>query len=174
MKGIGTRYKAKLESISVSQWNQSNLHIFHHLLTSGRLPTASDVADCLAYSIKIMDLVNRFEWISVLKYDDEFRMLQHNFCFPWSMDSHHLHDCILLPKRSIIAPAMQKFSMRPKSDYATHVEGLELCRNFNRKSGCNLESCVFKHACNNTRNGKACGESHPGFQHRTKIGGTSQ
>ena len=62
-----------LESVSLSQWVVANTRIFHSLLFSCKLPTSRDVRDYLAYAVKIMQLAGKYEWTSVLKFDDEFR-----------------------------------------------------------------------------------------------------
>ena len=57
------------------------------LLTSNRLHTAADLRDYLSYSIKIFELARKYTWESVLKYDDEYRILQHTCGYPWSFDN---------------------------------------------------------------------------------------
>ena len=42
-------------------------------------------------------MANRFHWVSVLKYDDEFRLLQATYNYPWSFDSNHSHTVFLEP-----------------------------------------------------------------------------
>ena len=68
---VGNR-RPKLEQFSIA-----NIRIFYELLTSNRLPTAADLRDYLSYSIKIFELARKYTWESVLKYDDEYRILQH-------------------------------------------------------------------------------------------------
>ena len=68
----------------------ANTRIFSTLLFAGKLPTARDVKDYLAYTVKVMELASRYVWESVLKYDDEFRQLQAAYGYPWSYNSHHL------------------------------------------------------------------------------------
>ena len=90
--------RPRLESVSLTQWVVANTRIFHSLLFSSKLPTSRDVRDYLAYTVKIMELAGRYEWTSVLKFDDEFRLLQATYSFPWSHDSNHLHQVTLVPK----------------------------------------------------------------------------
>ena len=34
----------------------------------------------------------------MLKYDDEYRILQHTYGYPWCFDNNHLHEVMLLPR----------------------------------------------------------------------------
>ena len=47
-----------------------------------------------------MELANKYQWTSVLKYDEEFRNLQAIYGYPWSFDSNHLHETTLQHKIS--------------------------------------------------------------------------
>ena len=84
----GTK-KVKLESVTIAQWNIANLRIFHHLINLGRLSTPTAVREYLAYSVKILELSTKFSWSSVLRYDDEYRTLQHIYGYSWSQDHSH-------------------------------------------------------------------------------------
>ena len=79
----------------------ANTRIFHSLLFAGKLPTARDIRDYLAYTVKVMELAGKYEWVSVLKFDDEYRQLQATYSFPWSYDSHHLHEVTLVPMAQV-------------------------------------------------------------------------
>ena len=74
--------KVKLESITIEQFNIANLRIFYELLSSNKLPTSDDLRDYLSYSIKVLELPRKYTWESVLKYDDEYRILQHTYGYP--------------------------------------------------------------------------------------------
>ena len=107
--------KPKLEQVSIQQWVVSNTRIFYNLLASRKLSSQVDIQHYLAYTIKIMELSNRYQWVSILKYDDEFRHLQATYNYPWSFDSNHLHTVILEPKRTNPAnpnrtPSNQQFA----------------------------------------------------------------
>lgn len=47
--------------------------------------------------LKIMELATRFQWVSVLKYDGEFRLMEATYNYPWSFDFNHLHTVLLEP-----------------------------------------------------------------------------
>ena len=89
--------KPRLEQITMSQWVVSNTRILYNLLASKKINSQADVQNYLAYTIKIMELSNQYQCTSILKYDDEFRLLQAAYNYPWSFDSNHLHTVILEP-----------------------------------------------------------------------------
>ena len=90
--------KPKLENISVEEFSIANIRIFYELLTSGKLPSAADIRDYLSYSIKVLELARKYSWESVLKYDDEYRIVQHMYGYPWSYDQGHLQEVMLIPR----------------------------------------------------------------------------
>ena len=87
--------KPKLEQVTLQQWVVSNTRIFYNLLASRKFQSHEDIQHYLAYTIKIMELAYRFQLVSVLKYDDEFRLLQATYNYPWSFDSNNLHTVLL-------------------------------------------------------------------------------
>ena len=68
--------KPKLENISVYQYLIASAHILNFLVEGGQIRDFEDIKQYLAYLIKTMELATRFEWKSVLIYDDQFRQLQ--------------------------------------------------------------------------------------------------
>lgn len=131
--------RPRLESVSLSQWVVANTRIFHSLLFSCKLPTSRDVRDYLAYTVKIMELAGKYEWTSVLKFDDEFCQLQATYSFPWSHGSTHLHQITLVPK----AKPKQNTSTQPSSSNQSFVgpntavysaDNKVICRNLIRQA----------------------------------------
>lgn len=177
MLAIGNK-KPRLESLSMEQYNIANLRIFYELLSSARLPTSSDLRDYLSYSIKILELARKYTWESVLKYDDEYRILQHTYGYPWSFDNSHLHEVMLIP-RWASPPVSNTSSTLSKgnsgspasgssSGFPTHTSsGVEICRNFNRQKGCQKTECKFTHVCNRKIGNQACGKPHSGQNHNS-------
>ena len=168
--------KPKLESISIPQWVVANTRIFYTLLSEGKLSTQSAIQDYLAYTVKIMELIARYDWKSILMYDNEFRKLQAIYKFSWSFDSTHLHTVLLQP---IYKPNPPTATTKPSASntnqrnaFASFTpDGRVICRNFNGPRGCTLPNCNFAHVCNRKIAGKACAMSHPGFSqgHPTRI-----
>ena len=62
-----------------------------------------------------MELANRFHWVSVSKYDDEFRLLQARYNYPWSFDSNHLQTFFLepFPKEQSVARWVLVLTLTP-------------------------------------------------------------
>ena len=161
--------RPRLESVSLSQWVVANTRIFHSLLFSCKLPTSRDVRDYLAYTVKIMELAGKYEWTSVLKFDDEFRQLQATYSFPWSHDSTHLHQITLVPKvkpkqNNSIQPSSFNQSFVGPNTAVYSADNKVICRKFN-STGCQNSPCHFAHVCNRKVKGKACSSSHPATQH---------
>ncbi|KAL9967212.1 hypothetical protein ACROYT_G025390 [Oculina patagonica] len=64
--------KPKLESITLQQWVVGNTHFQNYL----------------AYTVKIMELSSKYEWRSVLLYDNEFHKLQAIYSFHGVLTPH--------------------------------------------------------------------------------------
>ena len=60
----------------------------------------------LGYIVKVMELAGKFEWLSVLKFDDDFRHIQALYNYPWLPESHHLHLTRLQPKQTAMAASV--------------------------------------------------------------------
>ena len=73
----------------------------------------NNIGDYFSYTVKAMELATKYEWKSVLRYDDEFRHLQSVYGFPWSYDSNHLHTVILEAKLPTSSTILQL--VRPNS-----------------------------------------------------------
>ena len=75
----------------------ASIRILYHLMESKQIDSYNEIKHCLAYVIKCMELVTRYEWQSVLRYDDEFWQLQALHDVPWVYESYHLYSVKLLP-----------------------------------------------------------------------------
>ena len=90
-------------------------------MISRKLNSLEDIQNYLAYTVKVMELSHRFQWPSVLKYDDEFRLLQATYGYPWSFDCNHLHTVILEPIPKTHHPyPLDKSSPWPKHSFRCH------------------------------------------------------
>ena len=67
--------KPKLENVSLAQWTIPNLSILYRLHGEAKL-TREGILDYLSYTTKVCQLVQRFNLVSVLLYDREYRKLQ--------------------------------------------------------------------------------------------------
>ena len=128
----------------------SNTRIFYNLLASRKLQSLEDIQHYLGYMIKITELANKFQWVSILKYDDQFRILQATYNYPWCFDSNHLHTVLLepIPKSPLTNRPLKGPSDHNSNFASTTNEGCTICRNFNSSKGCSFPSCVYEHACN--------------------------
>ena len=66
--------KPKLESITLAQWTIANLAILYKLNGDGKL-AGEGIMDYLSYTTKVCQLVQRYNLVSVLLYDREYRKL---------------------------------------------------------------------------------------------------
>lgn len=167
--------KPKLSSVTVEQFNIANLRIFYELLFSSKLPSMQEIREYLAYSVKVLELATKYSWQSVLHYDDEFRVLQHTYGYPWSTDHSHLHEVLLIPRwaaKSTASGAGYNSSYNPgesgnlKSFIVARLpNGEEICRLYNSKKGCQRSPCKYSHVCNRKVGSQACGKNHQGCLH---------
>ena len=68
--------KPKLETVTEQQWVIDNTRIFYSLLAGGKLAGQKAIQDYLIYTVKEMELSSKYDWKSILLYDNEFRKLQ--------------------------------------------------------------------------------------------------
>ena len=163
--------KPKLESISIPKWVVANTHNFYSLLSEDKLSTQSPIQDYLAYTVKTMELIARFDWKSIFMYNHEFKKLQAIYKFSWSLDSTHLHTVLLQPIYKPNAPTVttkpSASTTNQRTTFASFTpDGRVICHNFYGLKGCTLLNCNFAHVGNRKVAGTACAMSHPGFFHK--------
>ena len=173
--------KPKLSSVSVEQYNIANLRIFYELLCSNKLNSMQDVRDYLTFSIKALELATKYTWESVLLYDDEFRILQHTYGFPWSTDNSHLHEVALIPRWAAGLHRGNNGHNPPPRHGGINSSGNESNAFFSNKEFIHHSSrfrlrnfqapCKYSHSCNGRVGSQACGKSHPGCHHPGDIPG---
>ena len=83
--------------MSIPQCVTVAIRILHHLIEGKQIVPYEGIKQYMGYIIKIMELAIRFQWVSVLKYDDHFRQLQALHSIPWVFESHPLISVELLP-----------------------------------------------------------------------------
>ena len=101
--------KPCLENLTLSQWS-ANPSILYKLVGDNKL-SGTFLMDYLSYTTKVYELVQRFNLVSVLLYDREYRKLQSSMGFRWGTDVLHLHTLFLQPRDK---PAAQ--GSLPKKD----------------------------------------------------------
>ena len=81
-----------------------------------------------------MELSSKYDWKSILLYDNEFRKLQAIYALLWGFDSTHLDAVVLQPKINANVSPKPVFSSNPTSRamFANFtLDGRIICRNFN-------------------------------------------
>ena len=162
---------ATKESISIPKWVVLNTRNFYTFLLENKLSTQLAIQDYLAYTVKTMELIARFDWKSIFMYNSEFKKLQAIYKFSWSLDSTHLHMVLLQPiyKRNptTVTTKPSASTTNQQTAFARFTpDGRVICRNFHGLKGCALLNCNFANVCNRKVAGKACAMSHPGFFHK--------
>jgi hypothetical protein len=119
--------------IYMEEWGAANMRLMNILLTSGHLKR-DDVEYYLAYTTRIFEFAEIYEWNSVLHFDYSYRELQSEHGFPWGTFSPHMELQILIPKRTRQNPEMPPKSLK------------EDCRIFKAKGNCPFGSnCRYRH-----------------------------
>ena len=169
--------KPKLDTVTPTQWLAANARIMAELLATEVL-SSSCVCQYLAYTCKVGDLAERFDWKSVLSFDREYRILQAAHNIPWGMDTSHLITTLLREKPPAqfnqgygnlyknnrsghVAHYQQEKSFgqaRPSSGYSNK----EICKLYNR-GRCAYPNCRYEHLCSVP----GCGRSHPETEHKS-------
>ena len=72
--------------------------LINHLLCTGQLPR-DEIEFYLAYTTKIYEFAEKYDWNSVLNYDYNYRELQAEHKFKWGTFSPHMELQLLVPKR---------------------------------------------------------------------------
>lgn len=147
--------KPKLDSVSPSMWIAANARICSQLLADGSLDGES-VQDYLSYTAKVGDLASRYNWISVLMYDSEYRVLQSAHGFRWGSDVPHLSTVSLKERQVVRQPSRSTAAGRPNSRTGGTKEP---CRQYNRGNCTFGIKCIFPHVCS------VCGGSHTMREH---------
>ena len=75
-----------------------SIRIFYHLLEGNKFQDRDDMLSYMGHVVKVMELAGRYEWLSVVKFDDEFQHIQAFYNYPWFYESHHLHATLLRAK----------------------------------------------------------------------------
>ena len=163
--------KPKLESLSVWQWVVGSLRIHDQLVRSGLLP-GEDSRNYLAYVIKLMELNTRFDWVSIMSFDKEYRALQSQYNFKWGTDIPHLSTVNLREKEARFtvnnggANSNKKKTEIPKQQTKSKQDS-NVCKDFNFKGACSYNPCRYRHSCLVP----GCTQAHPAIQHSQSLGG---
>ena len=161
----GMGKEKSLDKISWQQWSEANTHTMARLLADG-VPAGV----YMKYTIMIIQLAQKYEWTSVLKFDREYRKKQANTGKQWGEDMAVLRDVTLVPKgqgyknhgaNQASNPTggkssknsrnkgrqgqNQNRSQRPPPKPEYH-DKYKICRYFN-EGECRFTNCKFSHTC---------------------------
>lgn len=157
--------KPKLQALSIPQWSVANLAILSRLQEDGKLDAVATL-DYLSYSMRIYQLLQRYDQVSVYLYDREYRKLQAQMGFRWGTEVSHLHAIWLKEQaqgpRGTGTNKANSNNTASKYKGPTTSDGQTICKLFNTKNGCTFADCKFVHIC--SRSG--CDQKHSASQHR--------
>ena len=120
--------------IYMEEWGAANMRLLNHLLSSKKL-RREDIEFYLAYTTKIYELAEKYEWNSVLNYDYAYRELQAEHQFQWGTFSPSMELQLLAPKRN----------QTPKSTQQPPTKN-EDCKIFKAKGSCPFDTaCKYRH-----------------------------
>lgn len=123
--------------IYMEEWGAANMRLLNHLLTTQHLKR-HEIEYYLAYTTKIFEFAEKYEWNSVLSYDFTYRELQAEHKFKWGTFSPHMELQLLIPKR-----LQQGFTGGKPNNTGTTTEE---CRIFKAKGTCPFgATCRYKH-----------------------------
>ena len=88
----------EMYSITPGEWNAANMRILGQLLASGDLPR-DQIELYLSYTVQVNEMLDVYEWSSILTFDARYRELQAEHSFRWGDLRMAAHSTVLQPKR---------------------------------------------------------------------------
>lgn len=144
-----TLKKPKLSDVSPSMWISANARIMAKLHASQSL-SEQGLRDYMAYTAKVGELASRFTWLSVLQYDNEYRLQQASMRFRWGSDSQHLATVMLRERPSSTYNNKGGKGDQPGAKGGGKPRGPSgrfICLEYN-KSQCSFGTkCNYDHVC---------------------------
>ena len=104
--------KPRLESLFIPQWVIGAIHILNHPIEGNQFISLGEMQSYLGYMVKVMELAGGYEWVSVLKFDDDFWHIQALSHYPWLYESHHLHATSCSP--DLVRMPQERICRKPK------------------------------------------------------------
>lgn len=123
--------------IYIEEWGAANMRLMNFLLQSGDLKR-EDVEYYMAYTTRVFEFAETYEWNSVLDFDHTYREVQAEHGFQWGTFSPHMELQILTPKRNKhnIGDTAQRSGAQATED----------CKIFKARGYCTFGSaCRYKH-----------------------------
>ena len=124
-----------------------------------------ELLNYVGYLIKIANIGQRFQWKSVLKYDEEYRKAQAESGFRFGADNSYMMQLFLRDGPALGKPLVSSggkpFSSHPHTRYDPG-SGKPICGRFNTPQGCSMHSCKFAHVC------RTCYKPHSDATHKSQ------
>ena len=121
--------------IFIEEWGAANMRLLNHLLTTQKL-CRNDIEFYFAYTTKIFEFAEKYEWNSVLNYDYAYLELQVEHQFQRGTFSPNMELQLLIPKRSRQGVNTTAQSSLPTED----------CKLFKARGSCPFgSSCKYRH-----------------------------
>lgn len=124
--------------IFIEEWGAANCRVMNHLLQTGQL-SRPDMEYYLAYTAKVFEFAEKYEWHSVLDFDFHYREMQAEHQFKWGTFAPHMELHLLTPKRRQTVQGQW-------SGQGPAPERKEDCKIFKAKGTCPFgTSCKYRH-----------------------------
>ena len=121
--------------IFIEEWGAANMRLLYHLLATQKL-SRNDIEFYLAYTTKIFEFAEKYEWNSVSNYDYAYRELQAEHQFQWGTFSPNMELQLLVPKRPRQGANIAAQPYLPSED----------CKLFKARGSCPFgSSCKYRH-----------------------------
>lgn len=92
--------KHPYSGITIGEWGAANCRLMNYLLQSGKL-ARGEVEYYLAYTAKIYDFLEKYEWESILDYDHDYREKQAEHGVAWGSITIHSERQLLMPRQTV-------------------------------------------------------------------------
>jgi hypothetical protein len=119
----------------------------------------------------INELAMRYQWVSVLLYDREYRVLQARHGFSWGQPVDHLTK-VFLKERTYSQGILENTRTnggKAASNNSTRKPTVDLCMKYNTGT-CTYNPCKFVHLCSMP----GCAQAHPKKDHKNAGQATQQ
>ena len=157
--------RPKLQDVTVGQWGLANTRIMNKLFLDTVAAAVIDIQGMrryLAYTAKTFELFGKFDRVSVLEYDQHYRIYQAANNLAWGTDVPHLETMSLY--RSSLQPKSSMLGQVRNGGTSSTGGHKSVCKMYNSMGGCKFGlRCNFAHQC------LKCSESHPQFVHNTSA-----
>jgi hypothetical protein len=127
-------------NISIAEWGAANCRLMNYLLQNGQL-NRDEVEFYLAYSAKIYDFADRYQWESILEYDYRYRELQAEYGFKWGVINPDM-ELQLQPRQKTRVDS----NTSRQDQFVRKPRAVEDCKLFMAHGYCRFgENCRFNH-----------------------------